>query len=195
MGMTEGTRLHLGCGRTILADWINLDMVKLDGVDVVADLDDCRKTPLPFADGQIGEFLGNHVLEHIRDPLALMAELYRIARPDARAVFRVPYGASDDAFEDPTHVRQYFVNSFMYFSQPAYSRADYGYRGDWATERVILTVEAARFKDRSPAEIMGAVNSLRNVVREMAVELRAVKPAREPKLELLARPRVEIRRV
>lgn len=193
--MAEKTKLHLGCGRTILDGWVNLDIARLDGVEVVADLDDCRNTPLPFADERFEEFLGSHLLEHIRDPLALMAELYRIARPGATAVFRVPYGASDDAFEDPTHVRQYFLQSFLYFSQPAYSRADYGYRGDWATERIILTVDGARFKDKSAAEIMQAVNSLRNVVREMTAVLRAVKPAREPKRELLQRPRVEIRRV
>ncbi|MEF7658682.1 MULTISPECIES: hypothetical protein [Bacillus cereus group] len=41
-------KLHLGCGRTILENWINLDVVKQDGVDVVVNLDDCKNKRLPF---------------------------------------------------------------------------------------------------------------------------------------------------
>lgn len=78
------TRLHLGCGRTILEGWINLAVVRLPGVDVVANLDDCQNNPLPFEESCI-----------------------------------------DDAVEDPTHARQYFLNSFGYFLQPFYWRADY----------------------------------------------------------------------
>src|SRR5262245_61729593 len=74
-------RLHLGCGRDIREGWINLDGRKLPGVDVVADLDDCRNTRLPFQDDYIDEFFGSHVLEHVRDSLALMQELHRIAKP------------------------------------------------------------------------------------------------------------------
>ena len=121
-----------------------------------------------------------------------MQELHRVAKPGARAVFRVPYGSSDDAFEDPTHVRQYFMSSFGYFSQPYYWRADYGYRGDWATEMVTLLVDAARYAGKSAEEIMSDVRTLRNVVKEMVVELRAVKPVREPKAELQAPYKINI---
>lgn len=34
-----------------------------------------------------------------------MNELHRIANQIAKAVFKVPYGSSDSAFEDPMHVR------------------------------------------------------------------------------------------
>src|SRR6266849_4569920 len=99
-------RLHLGCGRKILPDWINVDVIPGEGVDVVADLDACAKTPLPFETDSIDEFLGSHLLEHITHALPLMQELHRVAKPGAQAVFNLPYGSSDDAFEDPTHVRQ-----------------------------------------------------------------------------------------
>lgn len=185
-------KLHLGCGKTILEGWINLDVIKLPGVDVVADLDDCRDTPLPFEDSSIDEFLASHVIEHLRNPLPFMQELHRIAKPGARAVFRVPYGSSDDALEDPTHVRQYFLNSFGYFSQPFYWRADYGYRGDWLTEKVVLTVDGKRHRGKAAEQILFEINTYRNIVQEMVVELRAIKPIREPKLELQVQPRIEI---
>lgn len=129
--------LHLGCGKNILQSWINLDIVALDGVDIIADLDDCVNTRLPFEDNVIDEFLASHVIEHLHKPLPFMEEIHRIAKPNAKAVFRLPYGSSDDAFEDPTHVKQYFLKSFGFFSQPFYFKADYGYRGDWLTEKII----------------------------------------------------------
>jgi predicted SAM-dependent methyltransferase len=185
-------KLHLGCGRNILPDWINLDCVALPGVDAIADLDDCKNTKLPFEDNSINEFLASHVIEHLHNPLPFMEELHRIAEPDAKAVFKVPFGSSDDAFEDPTHVRQYFLNSFQYFSQPAYWRADYGYKGDWITEKTHLFVDAERHKDETLEEIMWQINTFRNIVKEMAVELRAIKPIREPKRELQAIAPIEI---
>jgi len=188
-------RLHLGCGKSILPGWVNLDARPLPGVDVVFDLDDCARTPLPFPDDSVDEILASHVIEHLSRPLPFMQELHRVAKPGARAVFRVPYGASDEAFEDPTHVRPYFVNSFGFFSQPYYWRADYGYRGDWLTEVVTLLVDAGKYDGKDAAYVMSEIRSLRNVVKEMVVELKAVKPIREPKAELQGGYRIEIKLV
>lgn len=185
-------KLHLGCGRNIMDGWINLDVFQMDGVDIVADLDNCKNDSLPFADNSIDQFLASHVIEHLNNTLDLMQELHRIAKPNAAALFRVPYGSNDDAYEDPTHVRQYFLNSFGYFSQPFYWRADYGYRGDWLTERITLIVDKERYASKTSDEIMHDVNTYRNVVKEMIVELRAIKPIREPKRELQVRPQIEI---
>jgi SAM-dependent methyltransferase len=184
-------QLHLGCGRNILPKWINLDISPLPGVDVVADLDDCAKTPLPFDDNSIDKFLGVHVLEHIRDYLSLMQELHRIAKPGAEAIFLVPYGSSDDALEDPTHVRQFFINSFVYFAQPYYWRADYGYRGDWQPEYITLRVKRATYEGKTKEEVFQDVRHLRNVVEEMMVSLKAIKPIRPPKKELQALPKLD----
>lgn len=186
------TRLHFGCGRNILEGWLNLDAQALPGVDLVADLDNCSATPLPLPDNAIEEFLGAHVLEHLRHPLPLMQELHRVARPGARMVLRTPYGSSDDADEDPTHVRRYFLNSFYYFAQPYYFRADYGYRGDWQPEHVRLKVARERHEGRTPEAILEAVHTLRNMVQEIEVELVAVKPARAPLAELRAACPTEI---
>jgi len=52
---------------------------------------------------------------NISNTLRLMQELWRIAKPDAHMTIRIPHGSSDDAWEDPTHERAYFANSFGYF--------------------------------------------------------------------------------
>ncbi len=184
-------RLNVGCGRDSLPGWVNLDCVVLPGVDVLANLDQRPKCPLPFADNTVDEFLLSHVLEHIHNPLPLMEELHRIARPRAVAIIRVPYGATDDAYEDPTHVRQFFLSSFGYFSQPLYWRADYGYRGDWRTRQLTLMVDRKKHEGMTPQEILSRVNQMRNVVKEMVAELTVVKPIREPRKELQTVPHIK----
>jgi SAM-dependent methyltransferase len=183
-------RLHLGCGRNILAGWTNLDQMAGPGVDVVADLDRCAETPLPFPDDTFDEFQASHVFEHLRNPLPMMQELHRIAKPGAKAVFRVPYGSSDDAFEDPTHVRQCYLNTFSYFSQPFYWRADYGYRGDWQPQVIHLSLSRRRYFGWTADQILEEVSRYRNVVQEMVVDLVSIKPIRPPRREL--QPQIHI---
>ena len=179
-------RLNLGCGRSPLEGWVNVDLSPLPGIDVVADLDRCRTQALPFADDSVGEFRMTHVLEHIGDTLALMQELHRIAQPGARLTVRSPYGSSDDAYEDPTHRQRFFMNSFGYFSQPVYWRADYGYRGDWEPSSVTLLVPRAQNQGLSPEAILQKVQQFRNVVVEIVAVLEAVKPIRPPDRALLS---------
>jgi len=185
-------RLNLGCGRNIMPGWINIDAQPLQGVDLVCDLDQVRQNPIALPDASVQAFLLSHVIEHLRDPLGLMQDLWRLAMPGATATIRVPHGASDDAWEDPTHVRPYFAESFGYFAQPTYWRADYGYRADWQAEKVQLVVDSKRCAGLTPAQVLASVQAERNWVREMVAELRAVKPARAPRRELAAAARVEI---
>ena len=189
---TGRRRLNAGCGRNVLPGWINLDAQNLPGVDVVANLDNCAAVPLPLEEDSIDEILLSHVIEHIRNPLPMMQELYRVARAGAKAVIRVPYGSNDDAWEDQTHVRPYFLQSFNYFSQPYYWRADYGYRGDWQPVEIVLTMDGRRYGDLPWGTLIEKVNTLRNVVSEMVCTVEAVKPNRSPRKELQQRPPLRI---
>lgn len=192
LNKTPPYRLNVGCGRNIRDGWINLDAANLPGVDIVCDLENLREHPIDLPEGSVEYFLLSHVIEHIRDSLSLMQELWRLAKPGATALIQVPHGGNDDAWEDPTHVRPYFVGSFGYFSQPHYWRADYGYRGDWNVEKIQLLVDKARCAGLSAPEVFTKCQFERNVVTEMVCELRAVKPAREPKRELQTQPLLEI---
>ena len=188
-----GLSLNLGCGRNPLPGWVNVDIAATPGVDVVADLDACRATPLPFADNSVSQMRMEHVLEHIRDTLALMQELHRIAEPGGRLVIRSPYGSSDDADEDPTHRQHFFMNSFAYFSQPMYWRADYGYRGDWDAEEITLMLKKQDNEGLEIEEVLRKVQQLRNVVVEIVAVLKAVKPIRAADRALLPDPVVNVK--
>jgi SAM-dependent methyltransferase len=174
-------RLNLGCSRDIRPGWVNVDCVPLPGVDHVVNFD--GKPVLPLPDDSVAHSEGVHVIEHLADPLPFMQELWRVTKPGGAAVFRCPYGATDDADEDPTHVRRMFAGSWAYFGQPHYWRADYGYRGDWQPVQVRLMMFPA-FADATDAELHSMIRFQRNVVAEMAALLRCVKPRREQDREL-----------
>lgn len=175
-------KLNVGCGRNTLAGWINIDRVELPGVDIITQT---MHYSLPMLkDNSVDEFLLSHVIEHIHETLPFMQELYRIAKPGAKMTIRTPYGSSDDAWEDQTHVRPYFINSFLYFSQPAYWRADYGYRGDWQIKEIALRA--------SPHYKPEMLFLYRNQVAEMVAKLEAIKPMRAPQRELQESPRVMV---
>src|ERR1035437_8086592 len=147
-------RLHLGCGRDIKEGWVNVDNVSAAGVNIVCDLD---KQPLPVGDNTYDELLASHLLEHLHNPLFFMQEMHRVAKAGALLTIKVPYGSSDNAFEDPTHVRNYFVGSFNYFAQQTYKRADYGYRGDWDTRLIRLFVDGHRYAGKPKAVVLAEV--------------------------------------
>lgn len=190
---TPKKKLNLGCGRMILEGWINLDLMELPGVDVTFDLDGCKTHPLPFAENSIDEILCCHTLEHLTNTLDFMQDLHRVAKPDASALFMVPYGSSDAALEDPTHVRPYFFHSFEYFAQPFYWRADYGYRGDWQVEKINLLMDSKLHQGKETGRILYEINRLRNTVLEMTVLLRAVKPVRKPQQEYRSTPKITVK--
>ena len=109
----DGLELNLGCGKNPEPGWINVDCVAGPGVDVVAELD--NGWPLPWATDSVKKIRMIHVFEHLKNTLLLMEELHRVAKPNAIMLLKLPYGSSDAAWEDPTHVRPYFLHSFRFF--------------------------------------------------------------------------------
>ena len=97
-------------------------------------------------------------------------------------MIRVPHGGSDDAWEDPTHVRAYFPGSFGYLSQPFYANPD----------KLILLVYRSRCAGLNPQQIVTKSQFERNVVKEMICAMHAVKPIREARRELQTGGQIEI---
>jgi SAM-dependent methyltransferase len=173
-------KLNIGCGKHPLEGYTNVDQFDFPGVDIVCKL---GTEPLPLEDDSVDAIQANHVLEHLANPLPFMAELYRVARHGCIATFVTPYGASNDAWEDPTHVRPYFPGNYYYFSQLAYFNTDYGYRGDWELTTAHLTMLSNEYEGLPLDAVLKHIDDKRNQVREMTAILTAVKPAREPMAE------------
>lgn len=113
-------KLNLGCGKDIRKEYVNLDSIKLPGVDVIHDIE---KFPWPFEDNTFNEVIANHVLEHIADLVKTMEEMHRVCAVDAIIKIRVPYFASPIYHTDPTHKRKFTYNTFEYFTK----KSDYAY--------------------------------------------------------------------
>ncbi len=58
----EGVKLHLGCNQHPQEGYINVDIEKFDGVDVVADLEKVW----PWENGSVAEIVTNDLPEHLR---------------------------------------------------------------------------------------------------------------------------------
>lgn len=170
-------RIHPGCGKTLYPNCANIDRTLDHGADFGLDLNH----GFPFPEDSFDSVYCSHTIEHLTDPLSFMQDLHRVCVHGAIAVFKTPYGSNDNAWEDPTHVRPYFLDSFGYFSQAAYGNADYGYRGDWSiVERALKIVPGhglESFKDHLE-DLLSIVTTQRNIVEEMKVTLRCVKPIR-----------------
>src|SRR6185437_4410293 len=113
MGQKDNIRVNLGGGREKINGFLNIDIVELPSVDIVADI--TKGIPLP--DNSVVELRATYVLEHIKDVPAIMEEIYRICKPDARVLIRVPYFKSTAAFKDPTHVSFFTERTFEYFDR------------------------------------------------------------------------------
>lgn len=105
-------RLNLGCGSHARPGWVNADIAKQDGVDVVHDLD---VPPWPFSDGTVSEIDAIDVFEHLNNPVLFMAESHRILKPRGALHIQTAYWRSIDSYTDPTHKRHCTEFTFDYW--------------------------------------------------------------------------------
>jgi len=110
--MKQSKKLTIGCGKDIKEDFVNLDIVKLPGVDVVHNL---NKYPWPFKDNTFEYIYCDNVLEHLEDIIKPIEEIWRISQNKGEAKIIVPIFPSVWSFCDPTHKSVYTFFTFNYF--------------------------------------------------------------------------------
>ena len=81
-------KLHLGCGSVHKPGYVNVDIRKLSGVDVVRDI----THDLPWDDGSCECIETYHVVEHLprRKVAGALAEWHRVLEPGGVLVVEVP---------------------------------------------------------------------------------------------------------
>jgi len=105
-------KLNVGCGNEILQGYINIDVVPLDGVDVVHNL---SEFPWPFEDNRFEDIRMINILEHLPDTVKTMEEIWRISKSGSRIVIRVPYWNCWKSIADPTHKTFFHEKTFEFF--------------------------------------------------------------------------------
>lgn len=184
-------RLNLGCGQDKRKDWINVDKIAAAEPDEVVDLEEL---PWPWPDSSVDEVAMKHVLEHLGAEtevyLGIVAELWRVCRPDAKVQIIVPHPRHDTFLGDPTHVRPITPQGLELFSQRR--NREWAKKGnantplglylgiDFELENVDM-VPAAGWRERllrqeiTMDDLMRAEGMYNNVILEIHIVLRAVK--------------------
>lgn len=101
--------LDIGCGANKVPGAVGMDINPRTAADVIHDLDDL---PYPFTDNQFDEVIGRHVIEHVKDPMAVMCELHRITRNGGVVKLVAPHWTNPDFATDLTHRNH--LNSYSF---------------------------------------------------------------------------------
>lgn len=117
-------RVNIACGQQKQEGFIGIDKVKTDATDIVHDLEEY---PWPFPDNYADEVLCSHYIEHVKDLIKFIDELWRIMKPPyvnekgeeikSKATMIAPYYSSIRCWQDPTHVRAISEYTFLYFNK------------------------------------------------------------------------------
>lgn len=122
-------RVDLGCSTRKFPGFLGVDIFADPNVDIVADL----SSGFPFQDSSVDFIRAYDFIEHLPDRIRTMNEIWRIGKHGAIVNLLVPSSDGRGAFQDPTHVSFWNLNSFRYFTieSPWFLELcqQYGFRG------------------------------------------------------------------
>ena len=89
-----------------------VDITKVPWGEVI----DTRLGRFAVEKGMVTEIIANDVLEHIPDLVKAMTNCRDLLKRGGEMHIHVPYDLSLGAWQDPTHVRAFNENSFLYYT-------------------------------------------------------------------------------
>lgn len=116
----KGSRIQLdiGCGENKQEGFLGMDRRKMDGVDIVHDLEEF---PWPLEAESCITIVASHIVEHIKPwySIALLNECWRVMEEGGKLLISTPYPGSRGFWQDPTHCNGWNEATFQYYD-PAY---------------------------------------------------------------------------
>ena len=120
--------INIGSGKDYREECLNIDIQAFTKPDIVADISKdlpteifyTRLGPIALTAGIADEILVFDVLEHVADLVMTMSNLKFLLKIDGILKIHVPYDLSLGAWQDPTHVRAFNENSWIYYDQWAW---------------------------------------------------------------------------
>ena len=129
-------KVDLCCGSKKPEGFIGVDIVDCPGVDIVCDLSD----KFPFEDNYVDYLRAHDAIEHLPDKIRTMNEICRVCKNGATVDIKVPSTDGRGAFQDPSHVSYWNINSFYYYTSgaPTYFELArrYGFQGNFKIENI-----------------------------------------------------------
>lgn len=110
-------KINLGCGYKKMSGCVNIDNRKDVDPDIVADC-----LALPFEGDSVDAVYAMDFLEHIPTGKTIrqIEEIYRVLKKGGLFVHLTPSTDGRGAFQDPTHVSFWNINSWLYFMNDEY---------------------------------------------------------------------------
>lgn len=105
------SKLDICCSSRKPSGYIGIDIEQFPGVDVVHDLN----MGIPFDDNSVEEVRAFDAIEHLRDGIFTMKEIWRVLKDQGIVDILVPSTDGRGAWQDLTHVSFWNVNSFGYW--------------------------------------------------------------------------------
>lgn len=127
-------QINLGCGEKRLPDHVNIDVRPGPAVDLLAD-----GLSLPFADGTVDAVRAFDFLEHVENNrrIAIIEEIWRVLRDGGVFEHLTPSTDGRGAFQDPTHLSFWCINSWFYFCPHLiHGRHHYGIKAQFTAHQL-----------------------------------------------------------
>jgi SAM-dependent methyltransferase len=122
----EFKKINLGSGKDYRREYLNIDLRSDVCPDILFDLSQEVSFPvrcesnlygtITLHENQIDEIIANDVLEHVPNLEMLMGNCLRLLNIGGKFIINVPYDLSYGAWQDPTHIRAFNQNSWLYYT-------------------------------------------------------------------------------
>ncbi len=189
-------KLNLGCGFDHRNGYVNADSFEECKPDVLMNIEE---TPWNFSDNEFDHILLKHVLEHVGQSYitfkSIMQELYRSTKNNGTIEIHIPHFRHDTFWSDPTHVRAFTLLTFQMMSKTQndewikkkanYSMIAYDMRVNFEVVNAVQVYDNHWIRKESNGEI--SREQLRkwasekwNIVKELQITLKALKPFNNP---------------
>lgn len=168
-------KLDLGCGNNKPRGYIGIDLNERSMANILYDL---NKTPYPIKGESIKKVRCFHVLEHLKNPLDVLLEIYRICERGAVVEIKSPHFTNVGAYHDPTHLHYFSINSFDYLIEGTKKRKDFSFYGSKSFKLINKKINFPKwYKFLEPT-----LNNIRNLYEQSF--LRSFFPARDIEIKL-----------
>ena len=164
--------LNLGSGKDFRQDCLNADIQAIKNPDWVLDITkvpweetiSTRFGEIKVEQGMFTRIIANDVLEHIPDLVKAMTNCKDLLVEGGEFHIHVPYDLSLGAWQDPTHVRAFNENSWLYYT-------DWHWYLGWKDKFVVKELQLVKSK---LAEEMNISDQMLTILPRMVDSMKVV---------------------
>lgn len=157
-------KVNLGSGKNYLEGYVNIDIDPMWKPDLVMDIS--RYNPPAEHLGSVEEIIAHDVLEHISDLVSAMTNCLSLLKEGGTMDIAVPYYLSLGAWQDPTHVRAFNENSWLYYTDWFWYLGWKEYRFEIVELKFISSIWGEHIRE-DDLHVPKSVDSMRVILRKI----------------------------